>query len=118
MAEEVRRGDLWWVDWEPGRGSEQRGRRPALVLQNDIGNTHSPTTIVASVTSRGPRRFPILVLVPVSAAESGLPRDSFVNLTHILTIDKRRLLRRCGRLSAERLLEVDRALKISLGILR
>jgi mRNA interferase MazF len=116
MADEVRRGDLWWVDWEPGRGSEQRGRRPALVLQNDIGNKYSPTTIVASVTTRGPRRVPILV--SVSAEESGLPRDSFVNLAHIVTIDKDRLLQRCGSLSSERMLEVDSALKISLGIAR
>jgi len=116
MAEEVRRGDLWWVDWEPGRGSEQRDRRPALVIQNDIGNTYSPTTIVASVTTRGPRGLPILV--PVSAAESGLPRDSFVNLAHVLTIDRNRLLQRCGSVPAERMLEVDQALKISLGIAR
>ena len=114
MAEEVCRGDLWWIDWEPGRGSEQRGRRPALILQNDIGNRYSPTTIVASVTTQGPRQLPILV--PVSAEETGLPRDSFANLAHILTIDRRRLLQRCGALSPERMLEVDRALKISLGI--
>ena len=116
MADEVRRGDLWWVDWEPGRGSEQSGRRPALVLQNNVGNKYSPTTIVASVTSRGPRRLPILVAV--SAEESGLPRGSFVNLAHVVTIDKDRLLRRCGFLSSERMLEVDSALKISLGIAR
>ena len=114
MAEEVHRGDLWWVDWEPGRGSEQRGRRPALILQNDIGNRYSVTTIIAAVTSRAPRQLPILVAV--STAESALPRESFVNLAHILTIDKRRLLGRCGSLSSEKMLEVDRALKISLGI--
>jgi mRNA interferase MazF len=114
VAEEVRRGDLWWVNWEPGRGSEQRGRRPALVLQNDIGNRYSLTTIVAAVTTRGPRQLPILVLV--SAAESGLPRDSFVNLAHILTIDKRRLLGRCGSLPVKTMRDVDQALKISLGI--
>ena len=114
MAEEVRRGDLWWADCEPGRGSEQRGRRPALILQNDTGNRYSLTTIVAAVTSHGPRQLPIVV--PVSAVESGLPRDSFVNLAHILTIDKRRLLRRCGSLSPERMLDVDQALKISFGV--
>lgn len=112
-GEEVRRGQLWWVDWKPGPGSEQRGRRPALVIQNETGNRYAATTIVASVTTRG-RALPIVV--PVSASESGLPSDSFVNLAHILTVDKSRLLQRCGDLSPGKMREVDRAIMISLGL--
>ncbi len=111
--DEIRRGQLWWVDWEPGRGSEQRGRRPALVIQNDIGNKYATTTIVAAVTTRG-RALP--VVVPVSASDSGLLRDSFINLAHIFTVDKSRLLRRCGELSPARMREVDRAIVVSLGV--
>ncbi|HHY95809.1 MAG TPA: type II toxin-antitoxin system PemK/MazF family toxin [Firmicutes bacterium] len=50
----VRRGEIWLVDWNPGQGSEQAGMRPALVIQNDIGNRHSPTTIVAAISSAPP----------------------------------------------------------------
>lgn len=109
----VRRGDIWWLDWSPGRGSEQRGQRPALVIQNDLGNRYSPTTIVSAVTTRG-GDYPFIVLV--SAPESGLPRDSFVNLAQILTVDKSRLMRRSGRLDQQKMREVDSAIRISLGL--
>ena len=112
-SEEARRGQLWWVEWERGRGSEQRGTRPALVIQNDTGNRYAATTIVAAVTTGG-RALP--VVVPVSASESGLPRDSFVNLAHILTVDKSRLLRRCGEIGPARMSQVDRAILVSLGV--
>lgn len=110
----VRRGDIWWLDWSPGRGSEQRGRRPALVIQNDVGNRYSPTTIVAAVTSRGSPQYPFLV--SVTARESGLPRNSFVNLAQILTVDKSRLLERAGRLRGGKLEEVNKALALSVGL--
>ena len=110
----VRRGDIWWLDWSPGRGSEQLGTRPALVIQNDLGNKYSPTTIVAAVTTRGGPEYPFLVAV--SASESGLPRDSLVNLAQILTIDKSRLLEKAGQLSEAGLEEVDKALALSLGL--
>lgn len=109
----VKRGDIWWLDWSLGRGSEQRGRRPALVIQNDVGNLHSPTTIVAAVSTSG-RPFPFIVALPTS--ESGLARESYVNLAQILTIDKSRLLEKAGQLGGERMEEVDRAIAVSLGL--
>jgi mRNA interferase MazF len=109
----VQRGDIWWLDWSLGRGSEERGRRLALVIQNDVGNRFAPTTIVAAVSTRG-RPFPIVVALP--ASESGLARRSFVNLAQILTVDKSRLLTKTGRLRGARMAEVDRALAISLGL--
>lgn len=110
----VRRGDIWWLDWSPGRGSEQAGVRPALVVQNDLGNEHSRTTIVAAVTTQGQRRFPFFVTI--STTQSGLTRDSFVNTAQILTVDKVRLSRRAGRLNQAKMAEVDEALRVSLGL--
>lgn len=111
----VERGEIWWVDWNPGRGSEQIGQRPAVVIQNDMGNTYSPTTIVAAVTTQGKRPYPFIV--PISASESGLPQDSFVNLSQILTVDKVRLVRKSGRLSQSKMDEIDEAIKVSLGLI-
>jgi len=110
----VRRGDVFMVDFNPARGSEQAGFRPALVIQNDVGNRHSPTTIVAAISAAPERPYPFLVRL--AAGEGGLERDSAVNASQILTVDKVRLARRLGSLSAERMREVDRALKISLGL--
>ncbi len=111
--QEVSRGDIWLMQWSPSRGHEQAGARPSLILQNDVGNRYSPTTIVAAITSVG-RRQP--VIVPVQGAESGLSRQSFVHLGQIRTVDKSRLLQRMGRTDPATMLEVDRALEVSLGL--
>jgi len=110
----VRRGQLWWIDWSPSRGSEQAGTRPALVIQNDVGNEYSRTTIVAAVTTSVKGDYPFLV--PVGARESGLARDSAVNCAQLLTVDKARLREKCGQLDRTKMAAVDEALKISLGI--
>ena len=114
MTEEVKRGEIYWVDWSPGRGSEQSGLRPALIIQNDAGNKYSPTTIVASISSAPERPYPFLVRF--TAAESGLKQDSAVNLSQILTIDQTFLRDKCGELSPDRMSEVDEAIKISLAL--
>jgi mRNA interferase MazF len=114
MAKDIRRGEIYWVNWNPGRGSEQGGLRPALVIQNDIGNKFSPTTIVAALTTAVEKPYPFLVRV--TAKKSGLPRDSTVNLVVILTIDKTRLTRKCGELSEAKMSEVNEAVKASLGV--
>ncbi|MBI2912765.1 MAG: type II toxin-antitoxin system PemK/MazF family toxin [Chloroflexi bacterium] len=116
-GESIRRGDIWWLDWSPGRGSEQMGTRPALVIQNDVGNQFAPTTIVAAVTTSRPRRdYPFTV--SISASESGLPQESYVNFSQLLTIDKSRLLRRAGRLQPNKMRQVDAAISVSLGLER
>jgi mRNA interferase MazF len=114
MTRNVRRGDIYWIDWSPSRGSEQRGRRPALVIQNDIGNEFSPTTIIAALTTADIKPYPFIV--PVTAQESGLPKDDMVNLSAIMTIDKSRLIDKCGTLDKSKMREVDKALKNSLAI--
>ncbi|MFH0768093.1 MAG: type II toxin-antitoxin system PemK/MazF family toxin [Chloroflexota bacterium] len=114
MPIEVRRGDIYWVNWNPGRGSEQSGLRPALVIQNDIGNKYSTTTIVAALTTTVEKPYPFLV--KVTAKEGQLPKDSTVNLAVILTIDKTRLGDKCGELNETKMTEVDEAIKASLGL--
>jgi mRNA interferase MazF len=113
MAMEVKRGGIYWVDWSSGRGSEQQGKRPALVIQNDIGNKYG-TTIVAACSTAPERRFPFVVRL--TAEESGLPKDCSVNLSRILTIDVSRLLSRAGKLGEDKMAEVDEAIRISLGL--
>jgi mRNA interferase MazF len=114
MTGNIRRGDIYWIDWSPSRGSEQRGRRPALVIQNDIGNEFSPTTIVAALTTADIKPYPFIV--SFTSKESGLPKDGLVNLSAIMTVDKSRLIDRCGTLDKGKMREVDRALKNSLAI--
>ena len=114
MPKEVKRGEIYWVDWNPGRGSEQIGLRPSLVIQNDVGNTHSPTTIVAAHTTSIDKPYPFLVAV--STKESGLPRNSMADLANIMTVDKIRLGEKCGELNDLKMIEINHAIKASLGL--
>ncbi|MBI2908067.1 MAG: type II toxin-antitoxin system PemK/MazF family toxin [Chloroflexi bacterium] len=114
MSGEVKRGDIYWVDWNPARDSEQSGMGRALVIQNDIGNKFSPTTIVACCSTATTKRYSFVV--PIAARESGLPRDSTVNLSAILTISQSRLGSKCGSLGKSRMAEVDEAIKRSLAL--
>ena len=115
MAEKIKRGEIYWVNWNPSRGSEQKGIRPALVIQNDIGNEYSPTTIVAALTTAMEKQYPFTV--NVTFQESGLPKDSTINLSTIMTIDKIRLATKCGELDQTKMLEVDQAILTSLGLI-
>ena len=108
-----KRGEVWLVNWNPGRGSEQAGRRPALVIQNDIGNEKAPTTIVAAISS-SVKIYPMNV--QVNPPEGGLDHPSIIKTSQILTISKERLEKRLGRLSRDRLNDVDRAIKLSLAL--
>ena len=114
MNNEIKRGEIYWVDWNPSRGSEQSGLRPALVIQNDVGNQYSPTTIVAAITSSVTKEYPFTVRI--SAKESGLPKESLINLAQILTVDKSRLVEKYGELGSAKMADVDEAITASLGI--
>jgi mRNA interferase MazF len=106
---------LYWVEFDPARGVEQRGRRPALVIQNDRGNQHSAYTVVAAISSAPlPRTYPFTV--PLAAGEGNLPRAGHVNCAQLLTIDQGRLQSRLGALSPERMVEVDAALRYELDL--
>lgn len=108
-----RRGEIWLVNWNPARGSEQKGIRPALIVQNDIGNEKSPTTIVAAISSTV-KLFPMNV--KIEPHESGLNLPSIVKTSQILTIDKNRLEKKLGQLSKKKMEEVNAALMLSLGL--
>ncbi len=111
-----RRGEIWDVNWSPGRGAEQQGIRPALVIQNDRGNASPsyPLTIVASM-SRTERELPLHVRI-APTSENGLSDFTDVKCEQLMTIEKSRLLRKRGTISAEELQRVDTALKLSLNI--
>lgn len=110
-----RRGDVFVVSFDPTLGAEIQKTRPALILQNDIANRFSPVTIVAAITSQfGSKLYPTDILI--TAPEGGLDRDSVVLLNQIRSVDRQRLIRRLGRLSADTMRQVDRALAISIGL--
>jgi mRNA interferase MazF len=123
----VRRGEIYWVEFSPVKGSEQAGLRPALVVQNDVGNAASPTTIVVAITRTVPPR-PYPFIVPISAVASGLSQDGVVNCAQLATIQQagpssrlrpprgETAVRPIGRLSADALAAVDAALRYSLGL--
>lgn len=115
MVSKPRRGQVCWVDFSPGRGSEQAGTRPALVVQNDIGNRASATTIVAAITSRLPTAdYPFLVRLP----DGLLPKPSVVKCDQLMTVAKRRLGKRLATVPPDVMARVDEALLVSLGVRR
>ena len=110
----IRRGEIYLVDWSTGRGSEQSGVRPSLVVQNDVGNEFSSTTIVAAITTRRGSTYPFQVAI--RADDSGLPKDSVVKCEQLQTIEKARLSQLMGRLDEEAMNRVGEALSRSLGL--
>lgn len=112
-----KRGEIYLVNFDPTLGAEIRNTRPALVLQNDIANRHSPVTIVAAISSKfGDQLYPTEVLV--AQPEGGLSVDSVVLLNQIRSIDRRRLTKRLGAVRPTTMAKVDRAMEISLGLLK
>lgn len=113
---EVRRGDTVIVELDPTKGSEQRGTRPCLVVQNDVGNENAPTTIVVPfTTSFDERLYPFEVLV--EAEEGPLREDSVALCSQVRTVSiEHRIRENLGSIPDERLTEVDRALEYSLGL--
>ena len=110
----VKRGEIYWADMGKYEGSEQGGRRPVLVIQNDKGNECSPTVICAAISSKKKHYLPVHVLIDAEA--HGLLIDSVVLLEQIRTMNKQRLSYKIGCLSDEEMKKVDKALKISLGV--
>ncbi|KJR98364.1 MAG: PemK family transcriptional regulator [Peptococcaceae bacterium BRH_c4a] len=111
----IRRGDVFFAELSPVVGSEQGGTRPVLILQNDIGNQYSPTTIVAAITSQiAKAKLPTHVEMLVG--DGGLERDSVILLEQIRTIDKSRLMEKVATLSEDMMKKVNQAAEISLGL--
>jgi mRNA interferase MazF len=123
----VRRGEIYWVEFDPVKGSEQGGLRPALVVQNDTGNRYSTTTVVAAITRTvPPQPYPFVVII--EPQESGLPERSAVNCAQLATIQQagsdtrlrpargETVVRPIGQLNTVKMAAVDEALKYNLAL--
>ena len=111
----VRRGDIFYADLSPVIGSEQGGLRPVLIIQNDIGNRHSPTVICAAITSRM-NKAKLPTHVEIDARRYQIVKNSVILLEQIRTIDKQRLKDMVCHLDKELMDKVDEALKISFEL--
>lgn len=115
VASKPRRGEIYWVDFEPARGVEQGGRRPALVVQNDRGNQHSNYTVVAAISSAPlPRVYPFTVAL--TKGDGNLPRDGHVNCAQLMTIDQSRLETLIGLLPEHVMRQVSAALRYEFDL--
>src|ERR1039457_69445 len=111
-----RRGEIYLCSFDPTVGHEIKKTRPALVIQNDVGNRYSPLTIVAAITSTvSPVPYPVEVVIDPTAANGMVVRSS-IRLDQIRTVDRQRLVRRLGVVDSFVVAQVDQALKISLGL--
>ena len=111
----IRRGDIYYADLRPVVGSEQGGVRPVLIIQNDVGNRHSPTVICAAITSRM-NKAKLPTHIELNAARYHMVKDSVILLEQLRAIDKTRLKDRICHLDSDIMEKVGRALQISLDL--
>ena len=111
----IRRGDIFYADLRPVVGSEQGGIRPVLIIQNDVGNKHSPTVICAAITSKM-NKAKLPTHIEIDASTYDIVRDSVILLEQLRTIDKQRLKDKVCHLDQDILSQVDRSLQISLEL--
>lgn len=111
----IRRGDIYYADLRPVVGSEQGGVRPVLIIQNDVGNRHSPTVICAAITSLM-NKAKLPTHIELNAARYHMVKDSVILLEQLRTIDKTRLKDRICHLDSDIMKKVGRALQISLDL--
>ncbi len=111
----IKRGDVYYADLRPVVGSEQGGVRPVLVIQNDVGNKHSPTVICAAITSRM-NKAKLPTHVELNAGRSAMAKDSVILLEQLRTIDKQRLREKICHIDEELLKRVNEALRVSLAL--
>jgi mRNA interferase MazF len=123
----IARGEIYWVEFDPVKGSEQGGLRPALIVQNNVGNRYSPTTVVAAISRTiPPKPYPFVVMI--EPEESGLPNRSVVNCSQVATIQStgtasrfrpppgEEILQSVGKLGEATMERVGEALRYNLGI--
>lgn len=115
MDNNVRRGDIFYADLSPVVGSEQGGTRPVLIVQNNMGNKHSPTVIAAAITSQM-NKAKLPTHIELVGPTVGLTKNSVVLLEQIRTIDKKRLREHMGRVDPETMDKVDNAIAVSFGL--
>jgi mRNA interferase MazF len=114
----ITRGEIHLVSFDPTVGHEIKKTRPALIIQNDVGNRYSPLTIVAAITSKVSLvPYPVEVVVEPTTA-NGLGVPSAIRLDQIRTVDRQRLIKRLGQIDRSTLTRVDEAVRISLGLVQ
>jgi len=106
----MKRGEVWWVDFEPAMGSEVRKTRPAVIVSNDASNGAMSRVQVIPVTSNTSKLYVFESRIEVKGAQGKAMADQ------IMTADKQRLKRRIGKVSPSEMLGIERAIKIQLGI--
>ena len=111
----IKRGEIYYANLEPVVGSEQGGERPVLIIQNDVGNKHSPTIIVAAITSKQ-NKAKLPTHIELSAKRYDMERDSVILLEQLRTVDKRRLKDRVCHLDEDMMRQVNKGLMISLEL--
>ena len=111
----IKRGDIFYADLRPVVGSEQGGIRPVLIIQNDVGNRHSPTVICAAITSKM-NKAKLPTHIELNAARYHMVKDSVILLEQLRTIDKVRLKDKICHLDSEIMEKVGKALRISLEL--
>ncbi len=111
----IRRGDIYYADLRPVVGSEQGGVRPVLVIQNDVGNRHSPTVICAAITSKM-NKAKLPTHVELDSRRCAMVKDSVILLEQLRTIDKQRLREKICHIDEELQRRVDEGLRVSLAL--
>lgn len=114
MLQNIKRGDIFIVNLDETVGSVQSGLRPVVVIQNDIGNKHSTTLIVASITSKSQKKRKMPTHIVLNIEE--LPKESIVQLEQITTVDKQQILEFIGTMPETIMEQIDKAIKISLAL--
>ena len=110
---EIKRGEIYIMNFCSVVGSEQAGNRPAMIVQNNTGNRHSPTTIVAAITSRNTKT---ILPTHIKIIVDGLESESIVLLEQVRTVDKTRLKEYVGKADEKTMQSIDRAIAISFGL--
>jgi mRNA interferase MazF len=114
MTNQLKRGEVWLANLDPSRGSEQAGMRPVIIFQNDIVSQFSTTTIAIPLTTNQ-RRASLPICLPIKQGDGGLLQDSVALCFQIRVLDKTRLTRRLGQLSAETITQLEEVVLVTLG---
>lgn len=112
----IRRGSIYWVDFSPGKGSEPFGRRPALVIQNNVLNDSNLNTVIMLAITSTMRFGDLPGNVVLRKGEANIPKSCVINVTQIKSVDKKSIREKIGRLTSKRMGEVDAGLKLVMSI--
>jgi len=111
----IRKGSVYWIDFSPGKGSEPKGRRPGLVVQDNVLNDSKLNTVIVLAITSTMKYGELPGNVVLKKGEANLPKDCVVNTTQIKSVDKISLKEKIGTLSDKRLIEVYEGMKLVMG---